>query len=241
MGHIVKFFRSYISCGIYLLFIKGKVNKMVKNKDKYPLSVRYAYAQKVIKKLLKKLKVTIEVSGLEYIETNDKVMVVPNHRSLLDCIVLVAVSDKPLSFIAKEEAKDIFVIGKLTNLLDTLYMKRNNLRQSMEIIKEATNRLIDNKCVVIFPEGTRNQTTQPLLDFKAGSFKPAIEAQASISPVIIRGTDTILSSKVKKTYRVSIEVLPPIIYEEYKDLSSVELSTQVHLLMEEQYKNPIKL
>lgn len=241
MGHIIKFFRSYIACGIYLLCVKGKVKRMIKNPKKYSIEERYSYAQKVIRNLLKKLKVTIEVSGLEYIETNKKALIVPNHRSLLDCLMLVAICDKPMSFIAKEEAKDIFVIGRLTELLDTMFMQRDNLRQSMEIIKEAINRLNNDRTVVVFPEGTRNRTSQPLLDFKAGSLKPAIESQSDIVPVILRGTETILSSKIRKNYRISVEVLPPLTYEDYKDLSSIELSTQLRLTMEEQYKNPIKL
>ena len=241
MGHIIKFFRSYISCGIYLLTIRGKVNRMAKHPERYTLEQRYTYAQKIVRKLLKKLKVSIEVSGLEHIEGNEKTLVVPNHRSLLDCLVLVAVCDKPLSFVAKDEAKDIVVIGKLTRLLDTLYLQRNNLRQSLQIMKEVANRLNDNKAVVIFPEGTRNRTTQPIQEFKPGAFKGAIESQASIVPVVLRGTDDILSSEVKKRYKVSIEILEAVHYEDYKDLSSVELSTQLHLLMTEQYKNPIDL
>lgn len=241
MGHIIKFFRSYIFCGFYLLTVRGKVNRMAKHPEKYTLEQRYSFAQKIVRKLLKKLKVSIEVSGLEYIESNPKSLIIPNHRSLLDCLVLVAVCDTPLSFVAKDEAQDIIVIGKLTKLLDTLYLQRNNLRQSMQIMKEVANRLNDNKAVVIFPEGTRNRTNQPIQEFKAGAFKGAIESQASIVPVILRGTDVILSSKVKKNYKVNIEILENVNYEDYKDLSSVELSTQLHLLMEEQYKNPTKL
>lgn len=241
MGHIIKFFRSYIACGIYLLTIHGKINRMTKHPERYSEEERYAFAQKVVRKLLKKLKVSIEVSGLEYIETSDKVLISPNHRSLLDCLVLVAVCDRPLSFVAKEEAEDLFVVGKLTKLLDTLYMQRNNLRQSMQIMKEVAKRLDNKKAVVIFPEGTRNKTTQPIQEFKAGAFKSAMETSSNIVPVIIRDTEYILSSKVKKKYKVVLEILAPVTAEDYKDLSSVELSTQLRLQMEEQYKNPIKL
>lgn len=241
MGHIIKFFRSYIACGIYLLTIQHKINKRIKHPEKYTLEERYKFAQKVVRKLLKILKVNIEVSGLEYIEANPKALIVPNHRSLLDCLVLVAVCDRPLSFVAKEEAEDLFVVGKLTRLLDTLYMQRNNLRQSMKIMKEVAKRLEEEKAVVIFPEGTRNKTKEPLQEFKAGALKPAMETSSCIVPVIIRNTETILSSKVKKKYKVTLEILSPVTPEDYESLSSVELSTQLHLQMKEQYKNPIKL
>jgi len=241
MGHIIKFFRSYIFCGLYLLTVKGKVNRMAKHPEKYSLEERYAFAQKIVRRLLKQLKVSIEVSGLEHIEGTEKALVVPNHRSLLDCLVLVAVCDKPLSFVAKDEAKDIIVIGKLTKVLDTLFMQRDNLRQSLQVMKEVAVRLNNNQSVVIFPEGTRNRTTKPIQEFKAGALKGAIESQSPIVPVILRGTDVILSSKLKKQYKVVIEILAPVTYEDYQDLSSVELSTQLHLAMEEQYKNPTKL
>ena len=51
MGHIIKFFRSYIACGIYLLNIRGKINRMTKHPERYSLEQRYVFAQKVVRKL----------------------------------------------------------------------------------------------------------------------------------------------------------------------------------------------
>lgn len=233
MGRIIKFFRSYLFCGIYLLFIYPKINKLIKHKDKYSFEYRYAYAKKKINTLMSLLKVKIEVTGLENIESEDKVLLVPNHNSYTDALLLSLVVDKPIIFVAKKETLKQPFIGKLCNLIDALFLDRENLRQSLVVINQAKAYLEQNRCVAIFPEGTRNKSNSyDLLNFKPGTFKTAIDTNSAIAPIVIKGSKDILSSRVKKSYLVKIEVLRAIQKEEYADLTSVELSQQVFHLMQ---------
>jgi len=46
--------------------------------------------------------------------------------------------------------------------------------------------------VILFPEGTRNRTQKPLLDFKDGAFRLAIETQLPIAVLTILNTKDFL-------------------------------------------------
>lgn len=233
MGQILKFFRSYLFCGIYLLFIYPKINKLIKNKDKYSFEYRYEYAKKKINTLMSLLKVKIEVTGLENIEGEDKVLLVPNHNSYTDALLLSLVVDKPVVFVAKQETAKQPFIGKFCKLIDALFLDRDNLRQSLSVINTAKEMLNNNQCVAIFPEGTRNKSkSYSLLDFKAGTFRTAMDTNSAVAPIVIKGSKDVLSSAIKKHYLVKIEVLKTIKPEEYEDLTSVELSQQVYHLMQ---------
>jgi len=233
MGQIIKFFRSYLFCGIYLLFIYPKINKLIKNKEKYSFEYRYNYARKKINTLMSLLKVKIEVTGLENIHGEDKVLLVPNHNSYTDALILSLVVDKPIIFVAKQETAKQPFIGKLCKLIDALFLDRDNLRQSFAVINTAKKLLDNNQCVAIFPEGTRNKSSSyNLLDFKAGTFKTAMDTNSAVAPIVIKGSKDILSSKLRKSYLVKIEVLKTIQPEEYQDATSVELSQQVYHLMQ---------
>ncbi len=237
MGHIIKFFRSYLFCGIYLMFTYPKINKLIKHKDKYSFEYRYNYARKKINTLMSLLKVKIEVTGLENIEGEDKVLIVPNHNSYTDALILALIVDKPIIFVAKQETASQPFIGKFCRLIDVLFLDRNNLRQSLTVINTAKNLLNENQCVAIFPEGTRNKSNSySLLDFKAGTFKTAMDTNSTIAPIVIKGSKDILSSSIKKNYLIKIEVLKAIKPNEYQELTSIELSQQVHDLMENKIK-----
>ena len=74
----------------------------------------------------------------------------------------------------------------------------------------------------IFPEGTRNKGTEPLLPFHDGSLKIAEKAECPVVPVAINNTEEIFEAhfpKIKKTH-VIIEFCKPI---ETKGLSRAEI------------------
>lgn len=66
-----------------------------------------------------------------------------------------------------------------------------------------------------------------LLEFKGGSFKPAMDAQVPIIPCVMHNCFKVLDSNSIKRVDCGIHYLPPIPYEEYKDMSSVEVANLV--------------
>ena len=238
MGQIIKFFRSYFFCLVYLIFVRPKVKKMIKHKDRYSIETRYNYFLEKANAVSKLLKIRIEVKGLEHVAHKGPLLFIPNHNSVFDPVILAMVIDDPIVFISKKEAAKKPFFGKCLELIDTLLIDRNNLRQSMQIMNDAKDVINSGRNVCVFPEGTRNKTrSYDLLDFKPGSLKIATDTACPIAPVVIKGTKDIFSSKVKQHYIIKMEFLPTIDPEIYDNTTTLELSKQIYDDMQEKLKN----
>ena len=95
-----------------------------------------------------------------------------------------------------------------------------------------------NKSWTVFPEGTRSRLENFDVDeFKYGTFKLAINSKKPIIPVALSGTWRIFDNRVKmKYYPIQFSFLKPITYEEYKDMTSIELAKHVEALVKEEHK-----
>jgi 1-acyl-sn-glycerol-3-phosphate acyltransferase len=67
--------------------------------------------------------------------------------------------------------------------------------------------------MLIYPEGTRNKTSEPLKSFYDGAFKLAIETQKPIIPVVLLNTKKILPAypiMCFKPGKIQMDILAPI-------------------------------
>ena len=97
-------------------------------------------------------------------------LLVANHLSWLDIVVFGAVG--PLSFVAKSEMRSWPLFGTLARLQRTVFVKREERRNSHIQANEVAERLTGREIIVLFPEGTT--TDGNLLDpFKTSLFEAA--------------------------------------------------------------------
>jgi 1-acyl-sn-glycerol-3-phosphate acyltransferase len=87
---------------------------------------------------------------------------------------------------------------------------------------------------VIYPEGTRNkQLSQPMLPFKAGSFKHAMDAQITILPMVAFGFHRPIDTHIHmKRYPVQVDFLPPITPSMYAGKTTQEVADLVQVQMQ---------
>jgi len=118
-------------------------------------------------------------------------IIVANHSSYLDSVVICAVIPGELSFVAKQELAGQKVAGPFLKRLGTLFVRRMDVSGSLEdaaLIQEAAQK---GARIVSFPEGTL--TRMPgLLGFHMGSFLVAAKSDIPVTPLTIRGTRSVL-------------------------------------------------
>ncbi|NML21772.1 1-acyl-sn-glycerol-3-phosphate acyltransferase [Pseudoflavitalea sp. G-6-1-2] len=112
---------------------------------------------------------------------------VANHISYLDIPVIVKTVRQPVRILAKAEMSKVPVFGFIyRNAAVTVdRSSAENRAKSVRILKSAIHKGIS---IFIFPEGTFNETHQPLRSFYDGAFKIAIETQTPIKPVLFLDT-----------------------------------------------------
>ena len=116
-------------------------------------------------------------------EPNKSYMLVANHTSMADIMLMLAVTRNPFVFVGKVELVKIPLFGffyKRTCIL----VDRKSSKSRMEVFNRAQKRLDQGLSICIFPEGGVPADETVLLDeFKDGAFRLAIEHQIPIVPI----------------------------------------------------------
>ncbi|AXG73732.1 1-acyl-sn-glycerol-3-phosphate acyltransferase [Flavobacterium arcticum] len=116
-------------------------------------------------------------------EKGKSYMLVANHTSMADIMMMLIVSKNPFVFVGKKELATIPIFGffyKRTSIL----VDRNSPKSRQEVFVRAQKRLNEGLSICIFPEGGVPDDESVVLDeFKDGAFRLAIEHQIPIVPM----------------------------------------------------------
>lgn len=111
-------------------------------------------------------------------------MIIMNHKSMLDIVVMEEIYPKNLSWVAKKEIGELPVIGQILKLPKMIPIDRQSPRAIVNLIKEAKDRIKDDRVIAIFPEGTRARGDK-LLKFQSGAKVLAEKLNLKVQPVVI--------------------------------------------------------
>ena len=176
----------------------------------------------------------VKVSGLENINRHKTYVVVSNHQSMAD-IVLMFKTKMQFKWVAKDSLFKIPVLGWNMYLARHIRLQRGDFSSIKKVYREAGEWLRNGVSVVFFPEGTRSDN-QEMGTFQNGAFKLAIKERVPILPIRIEGTkDAIPKGSWRFTTKIScvMKVLAPIDtsgffpsdFARLRDLARLRLST----------------
>lgn len=204
------------------------ISKMGKHQECYSEQERYAYLRSLLKRVNRGGRVEVESFGTEHIPSENGFILFPNHQGLFDMLALIDTCPRPLGVVIKKEAENWVLVKQVLRLLNGISMDRSDLRGSMEVIRKMTEEVKQGRNYVIFAEGTRSRKGNQILEFKAGTFKSAVNAGCPIVPVaLIDSFKPFDISSIKKE-RVQVHYLPPIYPEQYQEMKTREIAEVVH-------------
>lgn len=208
--------------------------------DKVSFEEAYAVVKKVTKAANRAGRVTIEAHGIENIPKEGGFVFFPNHQGMFDVLVLLESCPRPFAFVIKKEASNVILLKQVIEALGSYSIDREDIKQSMQVICKVTEEVKAGKSFLIFPEGTRSRKGNELLDFKGGSFKSAVKAKCPIVPCALIDSFIPFDENSIRPVTVKIIYLPPMYYDEYKDMKTVEIAAEVKKRIEraiEEYKS----
>jgi 1-acyl-sn-glycerol-3-phosphate acyltransferase len=138
---------------------------------------------------LRIIDVELRITGS--VVTNGPLLVVANHISWLDILVMLAV--QPVRFVSKHEIKTWPLIGWLATNVGTLYIERASRRDAMRVVHQIAAALtvtdgLPPSIIAIFPEGTTTDGST-VLPFHGNLIQSALSADAPVQPVTLRFLD----------------------------------------------------
>ena len=136
--------------------------------------------------------VKVKIKCKELIDENETYVFAANHRSMLDIPVYARACRHTFRFLSKDELTKIPLFGyMIKNLYITVKRSdKSDRTRSMDAMKKSME---ENISVFLCPEGTRNKTKKPLLDFHDGAFRLAIKTQKPLAILTVINSDKLLS------------------------------------------------
>jgi 1-acyl-sn-glycerol-3-phosphate acyltransferase len=174
------------------------------------LEWRRALTHRLARLALPVLGVRLTVEGLQQLPANSCV-VVANHASYLDGIVMKAALPPRFSFVIKREAASMPVAGFLLKRIGSEFVDRHSeggrRRDAMRVLRRAEQ----GHALVFFPEGTFDEVPG-LKRFHVGGFAAAVRGAMPVVPVVIHGARRALPNRalLVRPGRVRVEILEPM-------------------------------
>lgn len=168
-------------------------------------------------------------------QSGQPTIIMCNHASLYDIpFSYMAFPDQRIRMLAKKELRKVPFFGQAMEKAGFPFIDRHNRHRAIEDMNHIRQLLAHDIVIWIAPEGTRSPDGQ-LAKFKKGGFITAIQAQATIIPLVIRGANLILparSLQFSLNQKVDIIVGQPIDASEYQIEQKDELINLVHNTMQ---------
>jgi 1-acyl-sn-glycerol-3-phosphate acyltransferase len=185
----------------------------------------------------------VEIQNLECFEKNKTYVVVSNHQSAVDIIVLYRLF-RYFKWVSKAENFKVPIIGWVMKLNKYVKIKRGDAKSAAKMICDCEDAIRNGASIMIFPEGTRSETLK-MRRFKDGAFHIAKDTEVGILPVVIDGSGRAIPKRgfvLQGRQQIKVKVLKEIPVSEVKRLSVKDLRVDVQAKMEAelQLMNEIK-
>jgi lysophosphatidate acyltransferase len=148
------------------------------------------------------------VEGQEYLTRKRPMVIIGNHQTELDVLLLGAVFPRYCSVTAKKSLARVPLLGWFMSLSGTVFIDRVDRSQAMKAFEGAAHEMREHRQnVFIFPEGTRSYAREPvLLPFKKGAFHLAVQAGVDICPVVAENYSRVLDVRARRFVAGTIRV-----------------------------------
>jgi len=145
-------------------------------------------------------------------EPGKAALLVCNHASYLDVIVLRALLHEDFVFVAKREVRHYPFVGRFVSRCGHIGVERRDSQQSAMDASQVTEALNRGERVLVFPEGTFTHA-DGVRPFRLGAFRSAADAGCAVIPLALKGTRRMLRDGqiVPRRGRVSLWVGEPLI------------------------------
>ena len=172
----------------------------------------------------------VTIVGRENIRPGVAYVMVANHQSLLDILVLFRLFVH-YKWVSKIENFRVPCIGWNMTLNGYIKLRRGDAASIAEMMRNCEHTLRAGNPIMMFPEGTRSMDGR-LRPFKLGAFKLAHKLSLPILPIVLEGTGNALPKAgflLQGRHPIRMRVLPEIAPDAFPD-SAEALTAQVREL-----------
>jgi 1-acyl-sn-glycerol-3-phosphate acyltransferase len=170
---------------------------------------------------------TVQVRNRERIRDGETYVLVSNHQSLLDILVLFRLY-KHFKWVSKESIFRVPFVGWNMTLNRYIAIRRGDRSDARRMMAACGAALESGSSIMIFPEGTRSPDGE-LREFRHGAFTLACRHRVPILPIVLDGTLDALPKHgltLHERADIVIQVLEPIAPDAAADPDTLRMHVQ---------------
>jgi len=174
----------------------------------------------------------VRIEGREKIAPDTAYVMVANHQSLLDILVLFRLFVH-YKWVSKIENFRIPCVGWNMSLNRYIKLRRGDRKSVEEMMVACEHTVAEGSSIMMFPEGTRSADGR-LKAFKHGAFTIAQRMRVPILPIVVEGTADALPKRgfvLQGRHAIRIRVLDAIPYQRFADQSADAVAEHVRSIM----------
>lgn len=175
----------------------------------------------------------VHIEGREQIRPDGVYVMVCNHQSLLDILVLFRLFVH-FKWVSKLENFRVPFIGWNMRLNRYIPLKRGDRQSVIEMLAACERTLAEGNSIMMFPEGTRSLDGE-LKAFKPGAFELALRSRRALLPIVISGSAQALPKRgfvLQGVHPIHVSLLDEIPVEHFGERSAQQLCDEVRALID---------
>lgn len=236
-------FRFYYVAGtspFFVIHMVLKCRKYINHPEKYNREDKYRLAQKIMDHMRKRGRATTKVYGLDNLPKDGGYIMYSNHQGKYDALGIMLYHDEPCGVLMEKKQSEKILAKQVIDLVEGKRLDFENPRQMIKVLTEIADEVSKGRKYLIFPEGKWGDNKNTLQKFNSGCFRCSIESKAPIVPVVLVDSYKALNGNSLKRVVTQIHYLPPITYDEYKDLKKTQISDMVRTRIQDKLDEVLK-
>ena len=176
---------------LFILFLTTNSQEKLRNlRQKFSKIQRHMFGYK------------IQIIG----KIEDANMIIMNHQSMLDIMALEDFYPKNLVWIAKQELEKIPFFGSIMKKAKFIFINRKDPKELVKLLKQAKERVQEDRVLAIFPEGTRSKN-EKLLKFQSGAKIIAQKLNLKVQPILIVDSAKIIDTQNFSSNKGTLKII----------------------------------
>lgn len=171
----------------------------------------------------------LTVTGREHIDKKQTYVVVSNHQSGADILVLFTLR-LHFKWVSKRSLFFVPFIGWNMAMNRYIALRRGRKSSMHRMMEKSRQALLKGNSLMIFPEGTRSKDGQ-LQPFRSGAFHLALDTRLPILPIAISGTSRAIRKGgflIARNTGIEVCILDPIPWETFRMMDAKQMAIEVH-------------
>lgn len=217
----------------FVMYYLCKAKYIERHDDNFLEERRYKMALKCISIMMRNGRIRTESFGQEYLPEEGGYVMYSNHQGKYDTLGIMISHPKPCTIVMDADRSTIPIANSFIDLVKGQRLDKTDMKSQMKTILKIADEVRDGRRYIIFPEGGYDHNRNDLQDFLPGSFKCATKSKAPIVPVAIIDSYKPFGTNSLRKVKTQVHFLPPIFFEEYGQLTTVEIAGMVKARIEE--------